>query len=178
MENRCSMGLFLLALVLGAGTPPTLPSQEPAKLGGGVRLTARVDGYTMATMFNPQKYPFRYTGSATVEPGQLAALGQAGEVPAATTKALLGCLLWPKQGDTLEKAVLKSDGKKLSGEARVLHKYGQQGTHVLAIKLEGSFEENRLTLRATEVTVSGMWDYGGGFIKLTGQATVEIETAR
>ena len=87
---------------------------------------------------------------------------------------MLACLLWPKQDDVLQKAMLKSDGKKLNGEAEVLHKYGKQGTHVLKIKLEGKIDEGRLSLNAIAPTVTGTWDYGGGVIKLTGEVKVTI----
>jgi hypothetical protein len=154
--------------------PPTKGKPDPAK-GDGLKVTAKVEGYTQATMFNPQKYPFKYMGSAQLDAEQLKALAKEGDVPESAAKALLGCLLWPKMEDTLEKAALKSDGKKLTGEATVLHKYGKQGTHTLKLRLEGSVENGRVSLKVTESTVSGTWDYGGGQIKLQGNVEITIE---
>lgn len=140
---------------------------------GGLKVTAQVDGYTMATMFNQQKYPFKYSGTAQLDAEQVKALAKPGEVPAATAKAFLGCLLWPKEDDTLEKAVLKSDGKKLIGEVEVLHKYGKQGTHTLKLRLEGTVDGGRLTLKVAESTVSGSWDSGFP-VKLQGKVDITI----
>jgi hypothetical protein len=150
---------------------PALPPK------GGLKVTARVEGYTQATQFNPQKYPFKYTGASTLDADQLKALGQAGDVPAAVSRALLECLLWPQAGDKLEKVALKSDGKKLSGEVEVSHRYGKQGTHVLKLRLEGTLDGGRLTLKAVEPGVSGTWDYGGGTIKLGGKVDIQFEAA-
>jgi hypothetical protein len=153
--------------------PPEAAKEPPPK--GSLTVTADVDGYTQATMFNPTKYPFKYTGSSVLAPEQVKELAKAGDVPAASAKALLGCLLWPKMGDTLEKAALKSDGKKLTGEVEVLHKYGTQGTHRLTLRLEGTIEDGRLMLRALAPVVSGTWDFGGGGgIKLRGEVKITI----
>lgn len=141
-----------------------------------LKLTATVDGYTQPTQFNQQKYPFKYKGSSQLQAGQVAALEKAGDVPANVTQALLGCLLWPKEGDTLEKAALKSDGKKFTGEAEVLHKYGKQGTHTLKLKLEGAVEDGRVSLKVTDASVSGTWDSGFS-VKLQGKVEVKIDVA-
>lgn len=145
------------------------PAQKPA-----LKATATVDGYTQATAFNQQKYPFKYTGTSTLDAEQVKALGKAGEIPADVTKALLGCLLWPKEGDSLQKAALKSDGKKLTGEAEVLHRYGKQGTHTIQLRLEGSVEDGKVSLKVVAPSVAGTWDYGGGSIKLKGDAAIRI----
>ncbi len=137
-----------------------------------------MDGYTQPTQFNQQKYPFKYKGSSQVDGEQLKAMSKAGKVPAETAKAILGCLLWPGQGDSLPKASLKSDGKKLTGSAEVLHKYGKQGTHLLKLSLEGTFEDGKLSLRVSESSVAGTWDYGAGMIKLQGKVDIKIEAGK
>lgn len=153
-------------------------AKEPAKdlpvLKGAVTLTATVDGHTQGTMFNMQKYPFKYAGASALTDEQLKSLARPGDVPAATAKALLACLLWPKHDDKLQKAVLKSDGKKLVGEAEVAHKYGKQGTHILKMKIEGAIVDGRLSLQAVNPTVGGAWDWGGGSIKLIGEVKIAI----
>jgi hypothetical protein len=158
---------------------------QPAPSGGAdpsgstvLQVTARVDGYTQGTMFNLQKYPFKYAGSSGLDAVQVKALAKAGDVPADVARTLLGCLLWPGQQDVLEKAVLQSDGNKLKGEAQVLHRYGKQGTHVLKFPLEGTVDANGLTLQALQPTVSGVWDWGGGTITLKGEVKVQFEVRR
>ncbi len=148
------------------------PKEQPL-LKGALVLTAEVDGYTQGTTFNLQKYPFKYTGVSALDADQLKSLSKAGDIPPATAKALLSCLLWPKEGDTLQKAALKCDGKKITGDVEVLHKYGKQGTHVLALKLEGTIDDGRLTLKAVSTTVTGAWDSGFP-IKLKGDVKVTI----
>lgn len=186
----CLMVLFaVLTPVAGlrsgptSGTPGARASEEqPANDGKKglpekrqvLKLTATVDGYTQATEFNPQKYPFKYTGSSQLDAAQVKVLGTVGDVPADVTKALLGCLLWPKEGDSLEKAALKSDGKKLTGAVEVLHKYGKQGAHTLKLELEGSVEDGKVTLKVVESSVSGTWNSGFA-VKLGGAVKVTIE---
>jgi hypothetical protein len=172
-------GRRLLELCIVFATVPVLAAQEgqPAK-GAALKVFAAVDGYTQATMFNEQKYPFKYKGSSTLNAEQVKALAKAGDVPVEVTKALLGCLLWPKQDDTLEKAALKSDGKRLTGEAEVLRKYGKQGTHRLKLRLEGTVQENHLTLKVVESNVSGSWNYGGGSVDLKGKVEVTFQVER
>jgi hypothetical protein len=138
------------------------------------KLTAKVDGFTQPTQFNPQKYPFKYTGTSSLSADQLKSLAKAGDIPAATSEALLGCLLWPGMGDKLQKVALKSDGKKLTGEVEVLHKYGTQGTHTLKMKVEGSIEDGKVSLKTVSPTVTGTWSYGMGSIMLKGEVKIDI----
>jgi hypothetical protein len=155
---------------------PKAPVESPAKMGDGLKITAKIEGYTQATMFNPQKYPFKYTGTGQLDAEQLKALAKEGDVPEAAAKALAACLLWPKMDDKLEKAAFKNDGKKLIGDVEVLHRYGKQGTHTLKLRLEGTIENNRLKMKITESKVTGTWDYGGGTIQLQGKVDITIET--
>ena len=73
--------------------------------------------------------------------------------------------------------MLKSDGKKLTGEAEVLHKYGKQGTHTLKLRLEGTIDGGRLTLKVVEANVSGTWNGGGFPVQLQGKVDITIESA-
>jgi hypothetical protein len=157
------------------GTPGKPPTKDapPAK-EAALKATATVDGHTQAVAFNPQKYPFKYAGSSALDAEQVKALGKAGPVPDAVARALLGCLLWPGEGDTLEKASLKGDGKKLTGEAEVLHRYGKQGTHVIKVKLEGGVAGGKVTLKATDASVTGTWNAGFA-TKLKGGVTIKID---
>jgi hypothetical protein len=159
-----------LTLVLVVAGASTLPAQAPAK-AEGVTVTAKVAGYTQATMFNQQKYPFKYTGTSNLTTEQVEGLARAGAVPDKLARALLKCLLWAKAEDALDKVTLKSGGKKLSGTAEVVRKYGKEGTHRLKFKLAGEVADGRLTLRAVEATVSGTWDWGGGSVALRGEVT-------
>ncbi len=178
MQRLSAMALGVTCLAgmlttLAAGNEPQADPKQPPQ--AALTVTATVEGYTQGTMFNMQKYPFKYKGSSALAAEQVKALGKKGDVPADVAKALLSCLLWPKQDERLEKAALKSDGKRLTGEAVVLHKYGKQGKHTLRLRVEGSLEDGRLSLRALEPQVTGMWDYGGGSITLKGEATIKID---
>lgn len=149
-------------------------NDEPAK-PGSVKITAKVDGHTQGTEFNNKKYPFKYTGSARLDKEQLDSLAKPGDIDAATAKALAAAVLWPGMNDKVEKVKLKSDGKQLTGDAEVSHKYGKQGTHTLKFKLEGTIDAGKLTLRAVDPVVTGAWDWGGGSIKLTGKVVIVFE---
>jgi hypothetical protein len=76
--------------------------------------------------------------------------------------------------DTLQKAALKNDGNKLTGDVEVLHKYGKQGTHTLRLRVEGTIAGGRIALNAVNPSVSGRWDYGGGSIQLAGEVKIAI----
>ncbi len=156
------------------GKKPTEQPKEAPALKGAIVFSAAVDGYTQATMFNTQKYPFKYTAASALDGEQLKSLSKAGDVPAATVKAMFACLLSPKENDSLKTASLKSDGKKLVGDVEVQRKIGKQGTHVLKLKLDGAVDAGQVTLRVVSAAVSGTWDYGGGVIKLIGDVKVTI----
>jgi hypothetical protein len=99
-----------------------------------------------------------------------------GDVPADLAQNLLGSVLWPGKGDKLSKIKLKSDGKRISGDVEVTHNYGKQGVHRLKFKLEGTVDDNKVTLRAVEPVVVGSWDWGGGTIKLVGKVDIQFTT--
>jgi hypothetical protein len=142
---------------------------------GGFNLKAKVDGHTQAEQFNPQKYPFQYENTSTIDEDQAKALLKPGKIDDGVAQTLLGCLLWPNMNDSFKKIALKSDGKKLTGEVEILHKIGKQGTHLLKLPIEGTVTEKGLTLQVVEPTVTGAWDYGGGVIKLIGKVQVSIK---
>ncbi|HZT81460.1 MAG TPA: sigma-70 family RNA polymerase sigma factor, partial [Gemmataceae bacterium] len=85
----------------GGPSPPTPPpsGEGPGAKGGApapkgaVVLTAVVEGYTQGTMFNTQKYPFKYTGTSVLRADQLRGLARAGDVPRDIAEALCSCLL-------------------------------------------------------------------------------------
>lgn len=168
------MRSFSIVLVLALSVSVPAAAREKA---GGLKITAKVDGYTQGTQFNKKKYPFKYTGKSQLKADQLKALANKGDVPNAVAKSLLTAALWPGKGDKLDTVKLKSDGKKITGDVKLTHKYGKFGVHTLTFKVEGTVEDAKLTLKAVKPVVSGKWNWGGGSIKLTGKVDIKFEAA-
>lgn len=171
---------WVVALAVGALVFSTAAIYQST---GGATLTVSMKGFTQAESYNPQKYQFNLSNSASVDLSGAAAGELSGDKFVNAFKDLFGKS--PEGGGSAPtisgsiKGTKEGDKVSLTGKITVAWSVqGGKGKKQLEADLKGTMSAGggNVSLKGENVKVSGTWNWGGGGMPLKGEGTLDISS--